>query len=53
MRDNRARVKMPDDDAQAEAASFVDEDDYTIDCTSLDDTELLPSGRGLRQYAQD
>jgi len=53
MQDKRVRVKMQDDDAQAEAASFVDEDDYTIDCTSLDDTELVPSGRSLRQYTQD
>jgi len=46
MKPSRTPVRF--DDYDAEAAGYVDEDDYPIACESLDDMETLAAGRCLR-----
>jgi hypothetical protein len=51
MKQNRTPVIDPDYETEADA--YVDEDDYTIDCDGLNDTEMLAEGRCLRQFVMD
>ena len=51
MKVNRRSVNDPNYDA--EAAAYVDEEDYTMDCDDLDDTEMLADGRCMWRYDED
>jgi len=51
MPDNRKRTEA--EDLDPETAEFVDEEDYTIDCDGLDDTEFMAEGRSLRPRSSD
>ena len=48
-----ARVPMPIDDLESLVEVYVDEDDYSIDCGEIEDTEVLVAGRNLRQGSED
>ncbi len=48
---NRTRAEA--EDLDPDAMSFVDEDDYTIDCDSLENVELPEAGRNLRPHTLD
>lgn len=51
MKVNRTFVNDPD--YEAEAVAYVDEEDYTMDCDDLDDTEMLAAGRCTWRPDQD
>ncbi len=51
MRTARAPVLI--DELEPMVEVYVDEDDYTIECGELDDTEVPVAGRSLRQDAED
>ena len=51
MKANRTPVNERDYDAAA--AAYVDEEDYTVECDDLDDTEMIAAGRSLRQLSLD
>jgi len=44
---------MPIDDWSRWSTCTSTEDDYSIDCGELEDTEVLVAGRSLRQGADD
>lgn len=48
-----ARAPMLIDELEPVVEVYVDEDDYSIECGELDDTEVLVAGRSLRQGAAD
>ena len=48
-----ARAPMLIDELEPMVEVYVDEDDYSIDCGELEDTEGLVAGRSLRQTADD
>jgi len=41
------------EDLDPDDIGFVDEDDYTIDCDSLEDMEVPEAGRSLRPHTLD
>jgi hypothetical protein len=47
------RTPVNEQDYDAAAAAYVDEDDYTVECDDLDDTEMIAAGRSLRQLSLD
>jgi hypothetical protein len=51
MKANRTPVNEQDYDAAA--AAYVDEEDYAVECDDLDDTEMTAAGRSLRQLSLD
>ena len=47
------RMRAEAEDLDPDDIGFVDEDDYTIDCDSLEDVELPEAGRSLRPHPWD
>ena len=47
------RVRTEAEDLDPDATGYVDEDDYTIDCDSLEDVELPEASRSLRPHTLD